>query len=134
MVQERQRPLGVTLIALLSLVQGAIGLCCPLLVWTGAGLAAGLGGFIGISAGVVGFIIGAIMIIGPALHLIFAMGAWNLLNWAWWLGIIASGLSVLGVVLNVLNGAEILPAVIGSALSIVIFIYLLLPGTREAFQ
>lgn len=65
--------------------------------------------------------------------LVFAFGALKLRPWAWYLGLIATGITVLGVIINLFQGASIWSAVMGSVLSIVIFIYLLAPKVRAAF-
>jgi hypothetical protein len=46
---------------------------------------------------------------------------------------VATGITVVGVVVNIINGVGILQAVASTPLSIVIFIYLLLPDIRRVF-
>lgn len=46
----------------------------------------------------------------------------------------ATGITVVGVVVNIINGAGILQSVASAPLSIVIFIYLLLPDIRRVFR
>jgi uncharacterized membrane protein (DUF2068 family) len=124
------RPLGVTIIAILAFVNGLLGLCVPGLVIIGGGIGALFSGGLGLVV-VCG---GLLLAIGPILWLIVAFGAWNLRPWAWWLGIIATGVTVIGVIVNIVNGVGILQAVASAPLSIIIFIYLLLPDIRRAFN
>ncbi len=130
------RPTGITIIAILSLISGLLGLCgaSPL-------FAAGIVGALiptGITqvVGAVLILVTALLVIGPILQIIFAYGAWNLRSWAWWLGIIATGVSVLGVVIAILGsgGAAILATVTNALLPIIIFIYLLIPDVRKSFN
>lgn len=122
-----KRPFGVTLIAILALISGLFGLCWPTLVFTGSA-------FLGPILGTVGVIAGIFLIVGPLLQLIFAYGAFNLRSWAWYLGLIATGITVIGVVINLFDGASFWSAIWGSTLSIIIFIYLLTPNVRAAFS
>jgi hypothetical protein len=130
------RPLGITIISILAFIQGFLGICGTCVVLAGSGLlffiptgvTQVLGGF--------GCLLALILGLGPLLELIFAYGAWNLRSWAWLLGIIATGLAVAGVVISILGsgGATVLTALTNGLLSIIIFVYLLLPGTRKAFN
>ncbi len=130
------RPTGVTIIALLALLSGALGLCgvSPLVGISvlGALIPTGITQVLG----ALGIVIAAVLAIGPVLQVIFAYGAWNLRGWAWWLGILATGVSVLGVVVSILGsgGAAIWTALTNALLPIIIFIYLLMPDVRRAFR
>ena len=121
-----KRPFGITVIAILALISGLFGLCWPTLVFTGSTLFGGI-------LGTVGFIAGLFLVVGPVLELIFAYGAFGLRRWAWYLGLIASGITVIGVVINIFSGGSFWSAVLGSVLSIIIFIYLLTSNVRQAF-
>jgi hypothetical protein len=76
---------------------------------------------------------GLLLAAGPLLWLVVSYGAWNLRPWAWWAGMAATGITVVGVVVNIINGVGILQAMASAPLSIVIFIYLLLPDIRRVF-
>jgi hypothetical protein len=120
------RPFGVTVIAILALINGLFGLCWPILIFTGSA-------FLGPIFGTIGVIAGIFLIVGPLLHLIFAYGAFNLRSWAWYLGLIASGITVIGVVIHLIQGGPFWSTIWGSVLSIIIFIYLLSANVRQAF-
>lgn len=123
------RPLGVTIIAILSFINGLLGLCVPGLVIIGGGIGALFSGGLGLIVVCGGLLLAA----GPLVWLVVSYGAWNLRPWAWWAGMAATGITVIGVVVNIINGVGILQAVASAPLSIVIFIYLLLPDIRRAF-
>jgi hypothetical protein len=67
------------------------------------------------------------------LHWLSWAARFKLRSWAWYLGLIATGITVIGVVINLINGASIWSAVWGSFIAIIIFIYLLTPNVRQAF-
>jgi hypothetical protein len=121
-----KRALGVSIIAILALISGLLGLCCPVLVFTGSTL---LGGFLG----TIGFIAGIFLVVGPVLELIFAFGAFKLHRWAWILGLISTAITVTGVVINIFQGGTVWSALGGSVLPVIIFVYLLTPNVRQAF-
>lgn len=123
------RPLGVTIIAILAFINGLLGLCIPGLVIVGGGIGALFSGGLGLVVVCGGLLLAA----GPLVWLLVAYGAWNLRPWAWWAGMAATGITVIGVAVNIINGVGILQAVASAPLSIVIFIYLLLPDIRRAF-
>ncbi len=121
-----KRPFGITVIAIFALFSGLFGLCWPTLVFTGSA-------FLGPIFGTVGVIAGIFLIVGPILQLIFAFGAFKLRSWAWYLGLISTGITVIGVILNLFDGASFWSAIWGSIWSVIIFIYLLTPNVRQAF-
>ena len=123
------RPLGVTIIAILAFINGLLGLCLPGLVIIGGGIGALFSGGLGLVVVCGGLLLAA----GPLLWLLVSYGAWNVRPWAWWAGMVATGITVVGVVVNIINGVGILQAVASAPLSIVIFIYLLLPDIRRVF-
>ncbi len=120
-----KRPLGVTIIAFLALIGGLFGLCLPTLGMLGSTLLGPLA--------VVGVVASLFFIVGPVLQLIFAAGAFGLRPWAWYLGLAGAGITVVGVIVNILQGASFGSAVWGGIIPIVIFIYLLTPDVRKAF-
>lgn len=130
---QTRRPMGVTILAILQLIAGLLGLCVPTVVLIGSVALAFLGP-VGTFVGVIGILGGLLLLLGPVLHLIVAYGALNLRKWAWWLGIIATGVDVVGAVLNLWNGAGILQAIVPVGFSLIVFVYLLMPGVREAFK
>ncbi len=132
----RSRPFGVTLIAILAVIEGLGGFCAGVFILTVGGVLAVIpSGFTQILA-ILACLGGLLVIIGPLLHLIFAYGAWNLRKWAWTLGVIATSFSILGVALGLVatGGAALWAIVTNALLPIVILAYLLTPNIRKAFN
>jgi len=127
-----KRPFGVTVIAIFALIGGLMGLCWPILVFTGSGFLETIP-FLGSILSSVGVIAGLFLLVGPALQLLFAVGALNLRSWAWYLGLISTGITVLGVVINLFQGASLWSAIWGGLFPIIIFFYLLSPNVRQSF-
>lgn len=124
------RPTGVTIIAILAFISGLLGLCGALPVF---GISLIAGAFVP-PVGVIGTIIGIVLTFAPILMLIFAYGAWNLRAWSWMLGIIATGVSVFSALIAVVTTGNVLAIGTHGLLPIIVFIYLLLPDTRKAFN
>ena len=130
-----QRPLGITVLAILALILGVLGLfgACILL---GFGSIAGPigalfgGGQLGSSA----FVSGLGWLVSAVISLVFAIGALRLRGWAWILGLIDSGLSFASAIWGVLQGGSWCLSLPGLILPAIIFIYLLTPGVRRAFR
>lgn len=120
-----KRPFGVTVIAIFALIGGLLGLCLPTLGMIGSTLLGPLAA--------VGVVASVFFIVGPLLQLIFAFGAFGLRPWAWILGLISTGITVLGVVINLFEGASFWSAIWGGLIPIIIFFYLLSPKVRQAF-
>jgi len=120
-----KRPFGITVIAILALISGLFGLCLPTLGMLGSTILGPLA--------VVGVVASIFFIVGPILQLVFAAGAFGMRPWAWYLGLISTGITVFGVIINVINGASFSSAIWGSIVPIIIFIYLLTPNVRQAF-
>ena len=120
-----KRPFGVTVIATLALIGGLFGLCLPILGMMGSSLLGPLA--------VVGVVASIFFIVGPILQLVFAAGAFGLRPWAWYVGLISTGITVIGVIVNIFQGASFGSAVWGGIIPIIIFFYLLTPDVRKAF-
>jgi hypothetical protein len=113
----RVRPMGVTILAVLSAIGGVLSL---------------LGG-LGLFA--LGLVIFAVLLLAiGALDLAFAYGAWTLKPWAWILGIAVAGL---GIALALVNYVTIAPdissLIISIAINGVILYYLMTPPVKAAF-
>ena len=91
--KRSERPFGVSLIALVVMLVGAVTVVLGLLGML-FGFATGImdasrGAGIAFLAGVAGVVLGAV-------YLIAGFGLWNLRAWAWWLAVLAG---VVGIVL-----------------------------------
>ena len=126
-----RRPLGVTIIAILVIVSGLFKLCLPTLGITASSLLFALGP-VGVAFGAVGIAASLFFGVSGILYLIAGFGLWGMRKWGWWLAIIGTGFAVAGIVLGLITGAG-WAAFAGTVLDVIIFVYLVLPGTRRAF-
>jgi hypothetical protein len=136
-IQTRQRrPVGVTVMALISLVQGALWLVFVLGVL-------GLGGILGALAGPAGMVLGSGMalfmtftrLLAALLHIWFGVGALKLKKSAWWIGVLAPAISIAGAFVDVGAGdAALGPKLASIALPALMLLYLLSPGVRGEFR
>lgn len=122
------RPVGISVLAVVAAIGGALVLLAGLALLGIVG-AAGAGG-----AGIFpASVFGIISVAQAVLLLAFAYGAWSLRPWAWFVGI---GSSVLGLVLAALfiaNGSEVPSQIVSIAVNLVIIFFLNSQGTRRAF-
>lgn len=115
-----QRPMGITIIAVLAVIGGAIN------AFNGIQLIGlGIGSFIGILALLV-------LVLGVA-ELAFGYGAWTLQPWAWQLGVgVAGGLILLNI-LFIIAGAPITSVIISMIVAAALLYYLFTPEIKRAF-
>ena len=136
----RQRPVGVTILAVLALIAGVLSILAALAEFVTLGFSFGASALAGASSqlggGLAGLTVlilalGVIVLISGILYLAFGIGAFRAAGWAWMLGIVSSILGLLGniasIALAASNGtlSSVLTSdVIGIAVSIGILIYL----------
>jgi hypothetical protein len=132
-----QRPLGVTIIAILSLVSGLIGLLKGL-AWLGIGGAAAA--LTAVAMPVAGAIIGLFAITFGIIGLVtavfsigFSWGAWNLKPWAWSLGVTTHAAIFIWSLLAVLGPALLSERRVPLIISGVVLFYLTRPEIKRAF-
>jgi hypothetical protein len=114
------RPMGVTLIAILQLLQALVGAFFAVLMV----MAAMVLGPLGMIALIIGFVFLIIAIIG----FILFYGLWTVKGWAWiWT-------LILNIITILLDVYQMNIVSIGFILSLIIVLYLLVPSTRAAFK
>lgn len=114
-----ERPLGVTIIAVLSAIGGFFGLLAALVFF-------GLGG--------IAFLGGLIILAYSLLSLALAYGFWTLKSWAWPLGVGVQALGIVQAVLQFLTqGTQIFSLLVSLAIAGVILWYLFQPHVKAAF-
>jgi len=124
------RPTGVTILAVLAFIGGAFGILGALLLMVGGTVASTVDAGLGGSALIYGILSLAISVA----YLAFGIGAWGLKPWAWSLGIIIAGASVLLSLIAVLLGWNSIGGVIiNVVISGAILYYLFTPGVKAAF-
>jgi len=129
---QNARPTGITIIAVLAIIGGILGVIGACLIFSVTTLSAGA-----LSSGGLAFagIVVAILTLARAVaYLAFGFGAWNLQPWAWMVGMIVAAasivISLLSVILGYSNiGSELLSIIVAG----VILYYLNTPGVKAAF-
>ena len=127
----QQRPTGVTILAVLAIIGGFLGLCGSLTLFGvgGLGMAAGE-----VSAGASAALFGGLGLVSAILYLVFGIGAWMLKPWAWILGIIGAGVSIASNLLSLVTGnSNLFAALLGLIIPGVILWYLFRPEIKAAF-
>lgn len=141
MERRQQRPIGVTIMAVLLGIEGLFELIAGIVVIVAANslsrtiishghrITAHVVSTAGIALGSVGVVIGIIT-------LIFVFGLWTLRRWAFWAVIIIEGLSVLLGILALVRQTGTTGGIIaGMIIPVIILIYFLLDANvRRAFR
>jgi hypothetical protein len=76
---------------------------------------------------------GGLLVVLALLYLVFVVGAWRMRDWARWVGLLVSALSILYVVRTLLGGGSIVIGLFVLIIPLIIIWYLLSPMSREAF-
>jgi hypothetical protein len=125
------RPMGITILAVLSAIGGVLGLL--------GGIAlVGLGGLAAASTGTaayfgLGAIWGVLLLATAIASLVFAYGAWTLKPWAWPLGVALQIISLALALLTILSGGDISGQIISIVISAIILYYLFQPNIKAVF-
>jgi hypothetical protein len=132
-----ERPVGVTILAILALIGGVFSLFGALIV-LGLGGAVTIGGAAtGHAGAAVGggliFVMGILVAVSGLLSLAFGVGALQLKPWAWTLGIVAEGLSILTSLMGLSRSDNRGGSVFGILVAVAILYYLFTPRVRAAF-
>ena len=162
-MERMERPVGVTILAVLALIGGAMALLGALGTFAAGALTSGVtmqsaaiqsamqnavqsgqmtaqqaaqAGALTRSGGALSglfVVLGIILLAQGALSLAFGIGALQLKPWAWILGIAAYGLGILSNVWQAINGSFGFGTLVGLALAAGILYYLFTPEVRRAF-
>jgi len=125
------RPMGITILAVLSAIGGVLGIL-------GGVALIGLGGLAATSTGTaayfgLGAVWGLLILASAIASLVFAYGAWTLKPWAWPLGV---ALQIIGLALSaltVISGGDISSQIISVVISLIILYYLFQPSIKSLF-
>ena len=136
--EQQQRPMGITILAILAFIGGILGICGALSGIVGASFLGGLAASVGASnATALGGMLVVYSIIAlafAAADLVFGFGAWTLKPWAWMLGMVLFGLNIVFQLVAVIAGwATFTGVLISLVISGVIIYYLLTPEVKKAF-
>jgi len=125
------RPMGITVLAVLSAIGGVLGILGGVALIGLGGLAAattGSAAFFGLGA-----IWGVILLATAVASLAFAYGAWTLKPWAWPLGVALAIISLALSALTVISGGDIGSQIIGVVIQAIILYYLFQPSIKSLF-
>ena len=111
-----ERPLGVTILALLEIIVGALGLFGAITVIT----------FGSILFGAFGLILGVIVLFLALIDLIVGWGLWTLKSWAWMVALIVNIINL------ILNGVQL--NLLGAIINLIIIIYLQQGDIKSRFR
>jgi hypothetical protein len=125
------RPMGITILAVLSAIGGVLGIL-------GGVALIGLGGLAAASTGTaayfgLGAIWGVILLATAIASLAFAYGAWTLKPWAWPLGVALAIISLALSALTVISGGDISGQIISVVIQAIILYYLFQPSIKALF-
>ena len=127
-----KRNAGMTIIAVLALVQSVLGVLRTL-HWFDAGSdLMGQGLLLFPLMGVVAFFRGGFVAVIAILYVVFAYGAFVGRSWARWLGIVVASVTLLLAVSVVIQGESPVRALVWSIIPVVMIGYLLSPAGRQA--
>ena len=129
-----QRPLGLTVIAGLSLVQGLLGILQGL-DWFKFGTdIAGYGVLILPLIGVIAFARGGLVVVLAMAYLAFSLGALARQVWAWWLGLIMSVGTLVIVAVLITREESRAEELLWAVVPVMLLCYLLAPAGRRALR
>ena len=132
-----QRPLGVTVIAVLAFFSGLWGLIKGLALLGLGGVAiVALGGTLPVAGAIIGGlagVIGIIALVNSLFVLGFGYGAWALKSWAWTVGVATQIASIVWTALVVLGPGTLRGHLWGFLVPGVVLYYLKTPEVKRAF-
>jgi hypothetical protein len=129
----KQRPTGVSILAVLQILGGIFffGFGIILLILAGfvgiAGFIPDVSAFPAFIGGTILGIIGGVMLVIGVLSFVVAYGYWNGLSWAWTIGIV---ITVIGLIVDLVSLPQ---SIIGLILSGIILYYLTRPNVKRWF-
>lgn len=135
----KKRPLGITIITILYIILGILSLLWSSLVFGVGGMTTMFGSLFGADAissfGSSNVWSGTFGIVTAIVQIVVAIGLFTMKRWAWYLAIIAVGLTVIEGVIGIFGGGffAFVCGGIGLLIPIAILIYLLRPKIRELF-
>lgn len=125
-----QRPIGITILAVLALLGGVVALMAGLAIF-------GVATFYAEAPEALqtyGAFVGAFALGYAALSLVVAFGFWSLQSWAWPIGIVLGVLGVINALTQYAQSQSQLPGLIVSlGISLFILWYLYQPHVKTAF-
>lgn len=126
------RPGGATAAAVLAVIQGVLGAFVGLVLLLVATFFREDSGILSPLVMKLAEVNGLFWIAVAVLYGTFAVGAWRVRPWAWWLGMLLSCINIIYLAGIILNGGSAM-AVAGLAVPVIVLGILLSPSIRRAF-
>jgi len=115
----------------LAIIGGIFGILAACAIFSVGTLTVGAGSS---GLGLAAILFGILTLARALAYLAFGYGAWNLQPWAWILGMIAAGASIVISLLSIILGySNIASEIISIIIAGVIIYYLNTPGVKAAF-
>jgi hypothetical protein len=119
----RQRPVLLTVLAILAIIFGALAILGSLALFGLGAIGIASTNTTAATAGGSAIIVGVLSLVGGALELLFGIGTLLDRAWAWWLGVIGLSLSILSNLVSIVLGAmnnNLAGAIAGSIIGLVV--------------
>jgi len=127
------RPRGLTVGAVLALVQGIVGALVGLLWLQLVSLFDQGGGAMASLIVMMAEARGWLLIMLALMYVVFAAGTWRTRSWARWVGLVVSVLTMFFLVNTLLRGGSVVMVLFGLIVPGIMLWYLLSPMGRQAF-
>jgi hypothetical protein len=135
--QPQQRPTGITILAILGIIGGVVSLFGGCAALTGGALVGAFGAQAGAGAVAAGggllSLLGIFTLAMAIGWIAFGIGAWTLKPWAWMLGLVLVGVSIVVALVTAVTTRDLGGQIIGLAIDAVIVYYLMTPEVKKAF-
>uniref|UniRef100_A0A7C4BAG2 DUF7144 domain-containing protein n=1 Tax=Thermofilum pendens TaxID=2269 RepID=A0A7C4BAG2_THEPE len=124
----RQRPTGITILALLEFIGGGLTILLGIaFLALGPVIAAGLPSFLSVLVGA----LGGVFIVMGLIGVVLGWGLWTGKGWAWWITVILQALSLLTGLAGVAMGDP--ASFIGLLIAALILWYMFKPHVKDFF-
>jgi hypothetical protein len=121
-----ERPVGITILAVLAIIGGLISIAAGLSIGILGGITPGVQGPVGL--------IGVVALIVGILQLIYGFGLWTLKPWAWLLALIGSLLSAISGLVQIFAGGNASGGLLSIIIAAIIVWNLTTPDIKRAFR
>lgn len=135
----KERPVGISIIAVAYILLAIFSLVWSGIVFGVGGLTSLFGGLFGAESmaafGASGGWSGFVGILAAILQFVIAFGLLAMKKWAWFLALIGVAITVIQGFIGVFSGGPFafMCGILGLFIPVIILVYLLLSGTRQAF-
>ncbi|HYP40683.1 MAG TPA: hypothetical protein VEX13_10025 [Chloroflexia bacterium] len=129
-VRTSQRPLGITILAVVAFISGIIGI----LSWLSRFFGKPFWGSGGAAIVNGAYDYWLVLFILSALQMVFGYGAWQLKPWAWTLGVARQIISIAFSVWFVFMGSSLIAQLLAILIALCILFYLFTPDVKRAFN